>query len=204
MDEYQYNDFSDEETEDTTRVLTLFPGTASDPLTGSLKSLTVSNPKYFEALSYAWGKTTSYESMKCDDKALNVTASLATALRKLRYTDRPRVIWVDQICINQKNLVERSQQVVHMNSIYTKASKIIVWLGIDTGGNAEKAFALITSLAAIKRDKLLLEAFKETQNSEQWFSPEHWNSFGALFKVPWVSNLEHRGVRFVVLTTGAV
>ncbi|PYI09618.1 HET-domain-containing protein [Aspergillus sclerotiicarbonarius CBS 121057] len=45
-------------------------------------------------------------------------------------------LWVDALCINQDDLIERKEQVNLMSRIYTKATKVLVWLGIkdeDTG-----------------------------------------------------------------------
>ncbi|KAI9929628.1 hypothetical protein ASPWEDRAFT_172709 [Aspergillus wentii DTO 134E9] len=39
--------------------------------------------------------------------------------------------WIDAICINQKDVAERSAQVKIMSQIYTKAAQVIVWLGIE-------------------------------------------------------------------------
>ncbi|KAF4632852.1 hypothetical protein G7Y89_g5278 [Cudoniella acicularis] len=41
----------------------------------------------------------------------------------------PMYIWIDQICINQSDLNERSAQVQLMGQIYTQAQKTIIWLG---------------------------------------------------------------------------
>jgi hypothetical protein len=48
--------------------------------------------------------------------------------------------WVDAICINQRNSEERTQQVRLMAKIYSKAHRVIVWLGeeaVDTKGALE-------------------------------------------------------------------
>lgn len=39
------------------------------------------------------------------------------------------MLWIDGICINQRDDVERSQQVTHMQSIYRQATGVIFWLG---------------------------------------------------------------------------
>ena len=44
----------------------------------------------------------------------------------------PRYIWADQLCINQKDSVERSTQVAQMDTIFMRAQKVIAWLGRDT------------------------------------------------------------------------
>lgn len=38
-------------------------------------------------------------------------------------------LWIDQVCIDQSNLAERSQQVRLMGEVYTKAESVIAWLG---------------------------------------------------------------------------
>jgi hypothetical protein len=99
-------------------------------------------PQY-EALSYVWGSEETPETAQIRDlqstsavptshktwKSLPIGASLAEALRHLRYADRPRRLWIDAICINQKDDQERSSQVQRMGQIYSMASSVVVWLG---------------------------------------------------------------------------
>lgn len=42
------------------------------------------------------------------------------------------LLWIDAVCINQSDLVEKAQQVDVMGSIYTAASRTIIWLGPQT------------------------------------------------------------------------
>lgn len=91
----------------------------------------------------------------CDGKPISVTANLYAALLSLRlrasevirryFQSLPRVvdantmqsisppsnIWIDQICINQSDLKERSAQVMLMSRIYKQAEKCSIWLGGD-------------------------------------------------------------------------
>jgi hypothetical protein len=62
---------------------------------------------------------------------LGITHNLSVALRQIRHLDKPRVLWVDAICINQDDLVERSAEVMEMASIYSNAERVIVWLGLS-------------------------------------------------------------------------
>ncbi|KAH7371678.1 heterokaryon incompatibility protein-domain-containing protein [Pyrenochaeta sp. MPI-SDFR-AT-0127] len=89
-------------------------------------------PKY-EALSYTWGSPENQAALEvgledCTSE-LHVGSNLANALRDLRRRIESRILWVDAICINQKDLVERGQQVARMGSIYTYAQRVVVWLG---------------------------------------------------------------------------
>ncbi|KAM7214555.1 Heterokaryon incompatibility protein (HET) domain containing protein [Rhypophila decipiens] len=61
---------------------------------------------------------------------LRITRNLAAALRQFtEETTHDRVFWIDVICINQEDLEERSQQVRLMTQIYTKASRVVAWIG---------------------------------------------------------------------------
>lgn len=186
---YQYETIPSPENLEFTRVFNLAPGQPSDPLSGTLTRMSVSDPGPFEALSYVWGRSKLLETITCDGKHISITASLASPLRRLRHTTRPRRVWVDQVCINQQDLTERGQQVRHMNSVYQKADNVLVWLGDDPEGHADRAFALIKSLAALSQDPLLLEQFrsKQTGGGLDSFPDSHWLSLSQLFKQPWVS-----------------
>jgi hypothetical protein len=41
-------------------------------------------------------------------------------------------LWIDAICINQKDLAERSVQVTRMRDIYIRATTVFIWLGEAT------------------------------------------------------------------------
>jgi Heterokaryon incompatibility protein (HET) len=58
-----------------------------------------------------------------------VTTNLESALRHLRLKNDARRLWIDAICINQSDILERNHQVKNMKSIYSAASKVLAWLG---------------------------------------------------------------------------
>ena len=75
----------------------------------------------YEALSYAWGTAISPLKVRVDGTNMSITENLDQGLRRLRFDDRPRVLWIDAICINQRDAEERSHQVQHMATIYRSA-----------------------------------------------------------------------------------
>ena len=87
----------------------------------------VNLPKY-SCLSYCWGKGPADRPVYCDGSVIWVTENLLDALRSLRRLTR-RYLWVDQICINQPDLEERSAQVPLMRQIYPRAHKTFLYLG---------------------------------------------------------------------------
>lgn len=90
-------------------------------------SLADASPAY-EALSYVWGNPTVTLPILLDGQDFQVTANLASALRHLRYHDRNRTLWIDAMCINQKDIGECGTQVHQMLEIFRKAQEVIVWL----------------------------------------------------------------------------
>lgn len=53
-------------------------------------------------------------------------------LQCLRYHDKDRILWIDEICIDRSNAEERSQQVQMMSAIFGLADSVVFWLGKPT------------------------------------------------------------------------
>jgi hypothetical protein len=124
------------------RLLTILPSTTGEKIECALQHALFTNPPRYEALSYTWGDpkgelcevpakgdTSRLCDIKIDKHRAKVTYNLHAALLQLRYRKLPRVVWVDAICIDQKNDAEKSEQVQLMAKIYSQASKVLVWLG---------------------------------------------------------------------------
>lgn len=96
----------------------------------------------YEALSYCWGDPKISSIVSVNGVETTVTKSLASALHALRDRNSLRTLWVDAICIDQENLVEKAFQVPLMALIYGKCSKAIIWLG-ESDENSRKALRLV-------------------------------------------------------------
>ena len=83
----------------------------------------------FEALSYCWGDATTTRQQTCSGHEVNVTVNLHNALTDLRYPDKKRVLWVDCLCIDQKDNAEKSKQVRLMSEIYSQVRQSLINLG---------------------------------------------------------------------------
>lgn len=83
----------------------------------------------FDALSYVWGSSDERQKIRCNGKDLHITANLYQALQQVRCVINARVIWADQICINQQDPRERGHQVALMGSIFSRAHKVLACLG---------------------------------------------------------------------------
>ncbi|KUJ23954.1 HET-domain-containing protein [Mollisia scopiformis] len=89
------------------------------------------NPNY-NALSYAWGPQDLSAHITLQDEVFLVSQNLFAALRQIydqRTTGSPLKLWVDAICINQSDNVEKSHQVLLMRDIYSQANIVLAWIG---------------------------------------------------------------------------
>lgn len=133
----QANDFtylSLNGSDNSIRLLTLHPGVSKDPISCHLENASLQGQSmcYYEALSYMWGKEEAKTPIKVDGKIFKVRPNLFAALQNLRLPAKSRVLWIDAICINQQDLMERNHQVAQMASIYSYATQVLVWLGEAT------------------------------------------------------------------------
>lgn len=126
------------------RLLDIEPGLLKDDLNVILRETEILGPQAdpsYEALSYVWGpKDTSANIFMGPNRIrFEVSQVLSTALRHLRYEGKTRTVWIDAICINQSDIAERSKQVTIMGDIYQRATRVIVWLGVE---NQESSHAM--------------------------------------------------------------
>jgi len=113
-----------------------------------------------------------------------VTQNLYGALHHLRRRESARPLWIDAICIDQANTVERGQQVGLMRDIFQHSERTIVWLG-PAGQNSSSAVELIRQLAAASegRDANSWGPHVATQLPPLYDAA--WSAFAALLKRPW-------------------
>lgn len=101
------------------------------------------NELCFEALSYVWGDTTVRKELIIDAQTVEVTVNLWNALQHLSSRSAHPPLWVDAICINQEDLVEREEQASLVSEIYGGATRVLVWLGSDQDGECTEAPGLV-------------------------------------------------------------
>ena len=96
----------------------------------------------YDALSYTWDGPAKPRSIFINEQKLAVTESLYAALLQIRDRGLNQIIWIDALCINQADTEERGQQVQLMAQIYSKATRVLVWLG-ETTDNSHRALESI-------------------------------------------------------------
>lgn len=131
------------------RVLTVTPGQSTDPVAGELSDVALASVRNnYVALSYCWGSEDATREITCNAQALKITPALEVALCHIRHPTQAVRLWIDQICINQKDNQEKGQQVQLMSLIYRNAARVIIWLGPEDM-YTQAAIKMISRLASI-------------------------------------------------------
>jgi hypothetical protein len=74
-----------------------------------------------------------------------ITRNLFEGLLRIRDSHARERLWVDAVCINQDDVLERSAQVQMMSRIYATAAMVYVWLGEGESDEIdEEAFAVLS------------------------------------------------------------
>lgn len=80
----------------------------------------------YEALSYTWGDPTETSTLTVNRIELTIATSLFKALIALFSQTETRVLWTDQICINQLDLTEKSFQIPLMAPIHRGCTRTVI------------------------------------------------------------------------------
>lgn len=99
----------------------------------------------FEAISYCWESDVRNKTVLIDGTSVQITENLYLALLRLQRLPEAQSgmgFWIDGLCINQANVVEKNHQVNLMKRIYSQALSTIVWLGPSEDGSDKAADAI--------------------------------------------------------------
>lgn len=158
--------------DDEIRLLQIFPDATVKDERGSPRGRIVharlGEVPHFVALSYCWNDLELSEPLEsCSPsilmldtgESLVLTHNLYNGIQSARKRghSESNLFWIDQICINQDDLAEKSSQVELMKDIYTQAAYVLVWLGYDTEtAEAGRAFRFAERIAKCIEDEGLL------------------------------------------------
>lgn len=81
------------------RLIELVPGGSLESIKCNLHKINLKDHPQYEAISYCWGTSPPSIPITCNGSRLEITESLHSALRRLRYEHGCRILWADQICI---------------------------------------------------------------------------------------------------------
>ncbi|KAF2108147.1 heterokaryon incompatibility protein-domain-containing protein [Lophiotrema nucula] len=113
------------------RLLKVQEDVSGGHIRGELITEEFTNDLQFYALSYVWGSATCSHAIACNGSNFPVTENLHEALFALSpvLNTNQLPIWIDAICINQRDYDEKAREVQRMDEIYRKAKLVLVWLG---------------------------------------------------------------------------
>jgi hypothetical protein len=131
------------------RILDLLPGDSGEAIRCLVRIASLDGDEQYEALSYVWGEAGAQKEIEVSGQTVHVTDNLYAALHRLRYPMQKRTIWIDQLCINQSDNLERSSQVAMMRDIYKRCSCCIIWLGELEAVPSKDASAVFTFLKEV-------------------------------------------------------
>jgi hypothetical protein len=119
----------------------------------------------YKALSYTWGDCSLKSIISVNGKKLTITESLATALYHIRPKSESLKIWIDQICINQEDLQEKTDQVRRMDRVYRNSDEALIWLGPAEDGS-EAFMAVLNKLGAFAESFDLISYYTRARYHE--------------------------------------
>jgi hypothetical protein len=168
----------------------------------------------YKALSYAWrlGQNEPEATILCNGVDVEISANLFDALRQLRNVQIPVVIWVDFLCINQQDVMERSLQVAMMREIYEKSREVIIWLGegskydrFEERGRGQQPAQLTKRARVIKwyddeRDSAKVDSYSQAfENTSLFSSTSAREVYGAFCTISLLSRgVPPRNIHFLI------
>ena len=111
------------------RLLELCPKSASEAVSGRVQQFKQGQAPPYVAISYEWGKEDAFHAVVIDGVEFRVRPNLYQILTEYaRRIQTNSFIFVDAICIDQSNLLERNAQVSCIGKIFAGAEEVSAWL----------------------------------------------------------------------------
>lgn len=133
------------------RIICLEPAAFDDEISCRLTHVNLLGSPSYEALSYVWGNPNTIGSIFCDGTVVEVTVNLKAALKRLRHPFEEVPCWIDALCINQSDPDEKSNQVMLMGLIYSKALNVVIYL-CEKDANSEATLTILGALRGASLD----------------------------------------------------
>lgn len=130
------------------------------------------NPPAYTSLSYTWGPPGPTRHITIDGRLLPIQENLYNFLCKLGRSSS-KSFWIDQICIDQRSVIERNHQVSMMADIYKSALETIIWLDVGTPAS-DRAMKFLSKLlhrdGVDWRDDLLSPADRDDESCYSFYT----------------------------------
>jgi hypothetical protein len=175
------------------RLIKVLPKRSADGLLQCQISHSINTDKY-TCLSYVWGQEHDHGgpfSILVNDKTFAVRYNLHTFLKVARSKFPKRNFWIDALCIDQLNTVERNHQVQQMGTIYAKAKEVIAWLGDEK--TVEEAIPIIRFLTKFRNfpwqilDFVILESSRRRKQKREKQLGDFQDTFDRYWSRAWIT-----------------
>jgi hypothetical protein len=165
------------------RLLELSRRTPFSGLRCRLTNVQLSKAPAYEAISYCWGTDPATKTVIIDGRPLRVLDSVYEVLHYRHSFWQPRVLWIDSVCINQNNKLEKEVQIQLMRTIFSQATSVIAWLG-DT---KRAWFARYFIFTLYVKKQMLGQTAEQLLN--EYSNSQGWKYLGILLSNPWFTRI---------------
>jgi len=157
----------------------LKPGPWNQMFEIRLRTVSLDDAPSYQALSYVWGVNMATSAMIVDEMSyLVITQYLGNALRHVWSETEWKTLWIDAVCIDQSNDVEKVDQVRRILDIHRLAMRVLIWLGPR---------AEISDLALDLIERMPSVDFQRLRRSAANINNSEWSALRALYRRPWWS-----------------
>ncbi|EEU45330.1 uncharacterized protein NECHADRAFT_80908 [Fusarium vanettenii 77-13-4] len=169
------------------RILEVQPGSSGSQIHCKFHVATLDELEQpYETLSYTWGDENEATKVTVwlEKTPVPVARNLFDALQRLRMTHEPRYLWVDALCINQGDDVEKTWQVSMMHRVYSQCHQCAIWLGALGDVDVFHARAAVDTLCW----------FAGSRGKPDWMDDDSAREYAAkalkiLINLPWWSRI---------------
>lgn len=116
------------------RLLRIIPSSTPSRIECLIRSCLLGKSQPFSAVSYTWGHDHSTSVIVLNGKPFPAPLTIRDFLCQMLQNEKwsRRWFWIDSVCINQQDTIERNIQVSIMRQVYATAENVVVWLGPAT------------------------------------------------------------------------
>lgn len=140
----------------------------------------------YEAISYTWGKSKEEKELLINGHSFLTPGATYDTLYGRSSLWRQRLLWIDAICINQRDWVEKEKQVLLMTKIYKNASIVVVWLAHPSKFGMLTAYIAIALLHELGSLPNYVNLYRRYETKMMTFT---WIAFFELFNNHWFTRV---------------
>lgn len=155
------------------RLVEVIPGPPRSRIECKFHSRALAAGTPFCALSYTWGSKEARKTIVLDGVRFKVRRNLWCFLHQVRARGAGELLWIDALCIDQSNVLERNHQVQFMGQIYSK-------VGTTSYGEAQRdflCFCLKIGVDSIQADYVkvwLGQSYDDSGLAMRFLKEERW------------------------------